>query len=189
MPTPPRAERAPGRCGSRPGIPLGCTAARCSRRPHRRPCRRQPLALAPGRFQAVGDERERRSVIDPRLWDRAADNKDRHIQGVFATPPMGEVEGPSTKHQRPGRFACLAEELGGLRRDPEDHVGSRQPVFGVASGVSRQEPLAADPHGCISAVVRPTDKAVERDREPGGPSPCSTSFPSVCAKFADCTGA
>ena len=74
---------------------------------------------------------------------------------------MGEVEGPSTKHQRPGRLARLAEELGGLGRDPEDHVGSRQPVFGVASAVPGHEPLAADTHGCCSAVVRPTDKPVE----------------------------
>src|SRR5215211_7303014 len=127
--------------------------------------------LLEGAFQAVGDEGERRSFVDPLLWDRAANNKDRYVQGVFATPPIGEVEGPSTEHQRPCRFARLAEELGGRRRDLEDHVGSRQPVFGVATGVPRQEPLAAVSHGCFSAVVRPTDKSVERDCEPGADLP------------------
>jgi len=45
------------------------------------------------------------------------------------------------------------------------------PLFGVASGVPRQEPLAADPHGGFSAVVRPTDEPVGRDREPGADFP------------------
>src|SRR4029450_5278459 len=45
-----------------------------------------PLGLPEGAFEAVGDEGERRSFIDPRWWDRAADHKDRDIQGVFATP-------------------------------------------------------------------------------------------------------
>src|SRR5215203_7395554 len=84
---------------------------------------------------------------------------------------MGEVEGPSTEHQRPGRLARLAEELGGRGRDPEDHVGARQPVVGVATAVPGHEPLAAVPHGCCRAVVRPTDEPVERDREPGADLP------------------
>src|SRR5438552_2285196 len=41
----------------------------------------------------------------------------------------------------------------------------------VASGVPRQESLVADLHGCIRAVVRPTDKPVERDSEPGADLP------------------
>src|SRR5512133_3535777 len=59
------------------------------------------FGLLEGALESVGDERERRPFVDPRWWDRAGHYKDRHIQGVFATPPMGEVEGPSTKHQRP----------------------------------------------------------------------------------------
>ena len=59
------------------------------------------FGLLQSAFQAVGDEPERRSFIDPRWWDRAADNKDRHIQGVVATPPMGEVEGPTTNTNAP----------------------------------------------------------------------------------------
>src|SRR5690348_16157621 len=67
--------------------------------------------LLQGAFQSVGDEGERRSFIDPRWWDRAANHKDRHIQGMFATPPMREIEGPTTEHQRPCRFTRLAKEL------------------------------------------------------------------------------
>ncbi len=148
------------------------------------------FGLLQGALQSVGDEGERRSFVDPLWWDRAADNKDRHIQGVVATPPMGEVEGPSTKHQRPGRFARLAEELGGLGRDPEDHVGSRQPVVGVASAVPGHEPLAADPHGCFRAVVRPTDKPVERDCEPGADLPhVRPPFPYPAAHCPPCPDA
>src|SRR2546423_1447761 len=124
------------------------------------------LRLLYGAFESVRDERKRGSFVDPLLWDRAAENKDRHVQRVFATPPVGEVERPSTEHQRPCRFASLCEELGGLCRDHEDHVGSRQPVFGVASGVPGQEPLAADSHGCFWAVIRPTYEPVKRDGEP-----------------------
>src|SRR4249919_2831806 len=124
------------------------------------------LRLLYGAFESVRDERERRSFVNPLLWDRAAENKDRHVQRVFATPPVGDVERPSTEHQRPCRFARLFEELGGLCRDHEDHVGSRQPVFGVASGVPGQEPLATDSHRCFWAVIRPTYEPVKRDGEP-----------------------
>jgi hypothetical protein len=59
------------------------------------------LRLVQGAFESVGDERERRSFVDPVLWNRSGNNKDRYVQGVFATPPMGKVKCPSTKHQRP----------------------------------------------------------------------------------------
>src|SRR3954469_2213818 len=68
------------------------------------------LRLLYGAFESVRDERKRRSFVDPLLWDRAAENKDRYVQRVFATPSVGEVERPSTKHQRPCRFARLFEE-------------------------------------------------------------------------------
>src|SRR5215212_5744073 len=93
-------------------------------------------------------------------------NKDRYVQGVSATPPIGEVECPPSKYQRPCRSLRLAKEIGGLRRDHEDHLGTRQPVFGVAAGVPRQEPLAALTHWCARTVVRPCDKAVQRRRVP-----------------------
>src|SRR6266487_3229674 len=139
------------------------------------------LRLLYGAFESVRDERERRSFVVPVLWDRAGENEDRYVQRVFATPPIGEVECPSAKHQRPCRSARLGKVLGCLRRDHEDHVGSRQPVFGVASGVPGQEPLATDTHGCFRAVVRPTDKPVKRDREPCADFPMllSSSAPAL----------
>src|ERR671921_2850037 len=69
-----------------------------------------------GTFEAVRDERERRSFGNPLLWDRMGNNKDRYVQGVSATPPIGEVECPPSRHQRPCRSARLAKELGALRR-------------------------------------------------------------------------
>ena len=47
------------------------------------------LRLLDGAFESVRDERKRGSFVDPLLWDRAAENKDRHVQRVFATPPRG----------------------------------------------------------------------------------------------------
>src|SRR5215211_9042904 len=93
-------------------------------------------------------------------------NKERYVQGMSATPPIGEVEGPASRHQRSCRYARLANELGSLRRDLEHHLGTRQPVFGVAGGVPSQESLAAVTHWCFRAVVGPSDKAVQRRRVP-----------------------
>ena len=59
------------------------------------------LRLLNRAFESVRDERERRSFVDPVLYDRAANNKDRYVQRMFATPAVGEVEGSSTKHQGP----------------------------------------------------------------------------------------
>jgi hypothetical protein len=58
-------------------------------------------------------------------------NKDWYVQWVSAAPPMSEVKGPPSCHQRPCRCACLAKELGGLRRDLEHTIsvpGSRYSV-------------------------------------------------------------
>src|SRR5215216_564149 len=123
---------------------------------------RDRFGLLSGAFEAVRDEPERRSFVNPLLWDCMTNNKDRYVQGVSGTPPIGEVECPAARHQRPCRCACLAKELGSLRRDLEHHLATRQPVFGVACGVPRKEPLAALTRGCIRAVVGPSDKAVQR---------------------------
>src|SRR5215207_3375802 len=82
-------------------------------------------------------------------------NKDRYPQGMSATPPMGEVECPPSRHQGPCRSARLAEELGGLRRDPEHHLGSRQPVFGVACGVPRKSLSPPSPMGASGPSLGP----------------------------------
>src|SRR4029450_8217209 len=89
-------------------------------------------------------------------------NKDRHVQGVSATPPVGEVECPPSGYQRPCRCARLAKELGGLRRDLEHHLRARQPVLGVTAKVPTQKPLATLTHGCFRTVVRPCNKPVQR---------------------------
>src|SRR5215213_9789886 len=45
-----------------------------------------------GAFDAVCDERERRSFVDPFLWDRMGDDKGGDAQGGSASPPVGDVE-------------------------------------------------------------------------------------------------
>src|SRR5215211_3345516 len=82
-------------------------------------------------------------------------NKNWYVQRVSAAPPMSEVKGPPSRHQRPCRCARLAKELGGLRRDPEHHLRARQPVFGVTAEVPTQKPLAALTHGCFRTSFGP----------------------------------
>src|SRR3712207_967827 len=101
------------------------------------------FGLLYGAFDAVRDERERRSLVDPFLRDRVGDDEGRYAQRRGPTPPVGDVESSPSRHKRPHLTVRLPEELGALRRDPEDHLGTRQPVFGVAAGVPREEPLAA----------------------------------------------
>src|SRR5919199_4117833 len=96
-----------------------------------------------GAFDAVRDERERRSFVDPFLWDRVGDDEGAYAQGGSATPPICDIERPASRHKRPHLAVCLLKELGALRRDHEHHLGTRQPVFGVAAGVPREEPLTA----------------------------------------------
>ena len=76
-------------------------------------------------------------------------------------PPVGGVERPPARHKRPYLAVRLLKEIGALRRDSEHHLGTRQPVFGVATGVPREESLTAVTQGCFRAVVRPSDKAVQ----------------------------
>src|SRR5215216_5982061 len=94
------------------------------------------------------------------------DDEGRYAQGGTATPPVGDVERPPSRHERPHLAVRLPKELGSLRRDLEHHLGTRQPVFGVAGGVPSQESLAAVTHWCFRAVVGPSDKAVQRRRVP-----------------------
>jgi hypothetical protein len=67
------------------------------------------LRLLYGAFESVRDERERRSFVDLLLWDRAAEDKDRYVQGVFATPPVGED----------------VAEIADASPNPEDREGAR----------------------------------------------------------------
>src|SRR5918998_6121712 len=79
------------------------------------------FGLLYGAFDAFRDERERRSLVDPFLRDRMGDDEGRYAQGGSATPPVGNVERPASRHKRPHLAVRLPEELGALRRDVEDH--------------------------------------------------------------------
>src|SRR3954453_22997134 len=95
-------------------------------------------------FEAVPDKRKRRPFINPLLWNRISKNKDRYAQRMSTAPSFGEVECPPSCHQGPCRCARLPKVLGGLRRDPEYHLRTRQPIFGVAvlyQARSRSPPL------------------------------------------------
>src|SRR3954447_5554145 len=113
-------------------------------------------------FEAVPDKRKRRSFINPLLRNRMSKNKDRHAQRMSTTPSMGEVECPSSCHQGPCRCTRLPKLLGGLRRHPEHHLRTRQPIFGAATHIPGQKPLSALTHGCFRTVVGPSDEPVKR---------------------------
>src|SRR5687768_5537708 len=68
-------------------------------------------------FEAVPDERKRRSFVNPVLRNRMGKNKNRYAQRMSTTPPTGEVECPPSRHQSPCRCTRLPKVLGGLRRD------------------------------------------------------------------------
>src|SRR3954462_7611625 len=86
-------------------------------------------------FEAVPDERKRRSFVNPLLRNRMGKNKDWYPQRMSATPPIGEVECPPSRHQSPCRCTRLSKVLGGLRRDLEHHLGASQPIFSVAAAI------------------------------------------------------
>src|SRR5881628_3513566 len=90
-------------------------------------------------FEAVPHERKRRSFVNPLLRNRMGKNKDRYAQRMSATPPMGEVECPPSRHQSSCCCARLPKVLGGLRRDLERHLRARQSILGVAAEVPSQK--------------------------------------------------
>src|SRR5919112_2455391 len=85
-----------------------------------------------GALDAVRDERERRPLVDPFLRNGVGEDEGGYPQGGAATPPVGDVERPPPGHERPHPAVRLPEELGALGRDLEDHLGTGQPVLGVA---------------------------------------------------------
>ena len=112
-----------------------------------------------GAFDAVRDERERRSFVNPFLWERMGNNKDRYVHGVPATPRIGYVERPPSRHQRPYRLHLL-KDLGAGRRDLERHRTARHFIVGISAEVPRKDPLAALAEGPLGAVVRPSDETI-----------------------------
>src|SRR5215203_928893 len=81
------------------------------------PCDR--TCLLDGALDAVRDEGEGRSFVDPLFGDRVGDDEGRYAQGGSATPPVGNVESPPSRHERPHRSVRFLKELGAGRRDPE----------------------------------------------------------------------
>jgi hypothetical protein len=51
-------------------------------------------------FDSVRNERERRSFVDPFLWNRMGNDEDRYVRGMSATPRVGDIERPASRHQR-----------------------------------------------------------------------------------------
>jgi hypothetical protein len=126
---------------------------------------RDRLRLLQGAFESVRHKREGRSFVDPVLWNRSGDNKDRYVQGVFATPPMVRSNVLRPKTNAPvvlrvsARYSAVPAETMKTMSVP----GS---LYSVSpSGVPRQELLAADTHGGFRAIVRAGDETIERDRE------------------------
>jgi len=64
------------------------------------------LGLFDGAFNAIRDEREQRSWLDPFLWDGMGHGKSRHALGGLAAPTTGDIEGLPSRHHRPGCLGC-----------------------------------------------------------------------------------
>jgi hypothetical protein len=69
--------------------------------------------LLDGALDTIRNERERRSFVDPSLGDRVGDDEGRYTQEGSATPPIGDVESPPSRHEHPPSFCALPE---GARR-------------------------------------------------------------------------
>ena len=70
------------------------------------------LCLTNGAFNAIRDESEGRPFLDPFLWDGMSDDKTRSTAWGVATPRIGDVEHPPSRHHRPKRGPFLSKEFG-----------------------------------------------------------------------------
>src|SRR5919206_150699 len=109
-------------------------------------------------FEAIPNEGKRGPFVNPLWRNRMGKNKDRYAQRMSATPPIGEVECPPSRHQSPGRCTRFPKILGGLRRDLEHHLRARQPIFCVSTHVPSQKALATLTHRCFRTIVRPSNE-------------------------------
>src|SRR5215204_1061531 len=126
---------------------------------------RYGLRLFDRALDAIRDERERRSFVNPFLWDRVGDDEGGNAKGRITTPPVRDVERPPSRDERPHRPFHLRQELGALRRDPEHHLGTRHAVFGVAAGIPPEETLPAFARRPLGTIFRPGDEGVQRHSE------------------------
>src|SRR5215210_7167613 len=56
--------------------------------------------LLDGALDAVRDEGEGRSFVDPLFGNRVGDDEGRYAQGRSAAPPVGDIERPPPRHER-----------------------------------------------------------------------------------------
>src|SRR5215211_4053685 len=64
---------------------------------------RYGLRLCDGALDAICDECVRRTFVDPFLGDRVGDDESRHTQGRVTTPPVRDIESPTSRDERPHR--------------------------------------------------------------------------------------
>ena len=123
---------------------------------------RYGLRLFDRALDAFRDERERRSFVDPFLWNHMGNDEDRYVHGVSAAPRVGDVERPASRHKSPYRCVHLPKELGADRSDLERHLATGHFIVGVAAEVPPQDPLTAIAQDPFGAVVRPRDETIQR---------------------------
>ena len=99
-----------------------------------------------GAFEAVPDERKRRSFVDPLLWNRVGKNKDRYVQGVSATPPVGEVECPPSCHQRPCRCRASLRRNSAVCGATLNTISVPGSLYSVSPAQSTRPKAARRPH-------------------------------------------
>ena len=93
--------------------------------------RRRRVGFGTGRLDFGVEEPVKAILRNPLLWNRMSKNKDRHSQRMCASPPIGEVECPPSRHQSPCRCTRLPKVISGLWRDLEHDLRARQSIFGV----------------------------------------------------------
>src|SRR5688572_2890057 len=120
------------------------------------------LCLMNGAFHPIGDKGERRSFVDPFLWDGMGDDKSRRPRGM-AAPGPGDIKGSPSPYPRPVSCERLLKDFGALRRDLEHHVAIRDRNLCVAAEVPLKERVTTIPHTIVGAVVRAGNEAVQRN--------------------------
>src|SRR5215208_5638318 len=111
------------------------------------------FCLTNGAFNAIGYKGERRSFIDPFLWDGMREDETGRPRGMTA-PGSGDVKGPASPHPGPVRLERRVEDFGALPRDLEHHVAIRDRHLGVTAKVPVEERVPSIPQTIVGAIVR-----------------------------------